>query len=116
MLTSNRDTLGGGVLLYVRDTFNANKLVNFSVMLEHLETIFVSFSVGEINFVIGNVIRPPNTNNDEFMSELSNILYNALTDFPNYIFGIMGDFNYDLFVHTLLIKELLLEETLVQVK
>ena len=66
-------------------------------MLEHLETIFVSFSVGEINYVIGNVYRPPNTNNDEFMSELSNILNNALTDFPNSIFYIMGDFNYDLF-------------------
>ena len=97
LFTSNRNTLGGGVLLYVRDTFNANKLVNFSVMLEHLETIFVSFSVGEINYVIGNVYRPPNTNNDEFMSELSNILNNALTDFPNSIFYIMGDFNYDLF-------------------
>ena len=49
------NTLGGGVLFYVRDTFNANKLVDFSVMLEHLETIFVYFSVGKINYVIGNV-------------------------------------------------------------
>ena len=33
--TNNRSTLGGEVLLYVRVTFNANKLVKFSVMLEH---------------------------------------------------------------------------------
>ena len=43
LFTNNRSTLGGGVLLYVRDTLNANKLVIFSVNLEHLETIFVSF-------------------------------------------------------------------------
>ena len=29
LFTNNRSTLGGGVLLYVRDTFNANKLVKF---------------------------------------------------------------------------------------
>ena len=86
LLTSNRNTRGDGVLLYVRDTINANKLVNFSVMFEHLETIFVSFSVGEINYVIGNVYRPPNPNSDDFMSELSNILTNAVTEFLNSIF------------------------------
>ena len=50
----NRNTLGGGALLYVRNTFNATKLVNFSVMLKHLKTIFVSFLVSEINYVVGN--------------------------------------------------------------
>ena len=36
LFTNIPSTLGGGVLVYVRDTLNANKLVNFSVMLEHL--------------------------------------------------------------------------------
>ena len=80
----------------MRDTFNANKLVSFFVRLEHLETIFVSFPAGETHYVIGNVYRLPNTNNNEFMSEISNILNNALTDFRNCIFYIMGNFNYDL--------------------
>ena len=97
LFTSNRSTQCGGVLLYVRDTFNANKLVNFSVILEHQETIFVSFSVGEINYVIVNVYRPLDSNNDEFMSELSDNLNNALTDLPNSIFYIVGDFNYNFF-------------------
>ena len=69
----------------------------FSVMLEHLETLFAYFSVGEINYVIGNVYCPPDSNKDDFMSELSIILNNALTDFPSTIFYIKGDFNYDLF-------------------
>ena len=55
------------------------------------------FSVGQINYVKGNVYRSPNSNNDKFMSELSNILNNALIDFPNSIFHIMCDFNYDSF-------------------
>ena len=40
---NNRGTLGGGVSLYTRHTFNANELVNFSVLLEHLKTQFVPF-------------------------------------------------------------------------
>ena len=45
LCTNNRSILGGGVLFYVRDTFIANKLMNFSLMLEQLEAIFESFSV-----------------------------------------------------------------------
>ena len=55
-------------------------------MLEHLETTFVTFSVGETNYVISNVFCPPYSNKDDFMSELSNIPNSALTDFPNSIF------------------------------
>ena len=58
LFTNNYSTLGEDILLYVRVSFNANKLGNFSVMLEHLETKLISISVGEINYVIGNVYRP----------------------------------------------------------
>ena len=67
------------------------QLVNFSVMLEHLETKFVSFSPGEIKYDFGN------SNNAEFMSELSNILNNALTVFPNSISYKRDDCNNDFF-------------------
>ena len=97
LFTISCSTQGGGVLLYVRDPLKANKLVNFSVIHEHLEAIFVHFSVSEINYVIGNAYRPPNSNIDELLSELSNIRKMALTDFPKSIFYIMGDFNYVLF-------------------
>ena len=43
LFTSNRNTPGGGVLLYVRHTLNVNKLVTFYLMLEHLETKFMFF-------------------------------------------------------------------------
>ena len=77
---------------YVRDNmFNAYKQLDFSVMHEHLETIFVPFSFVEISYAICNIYRLPNTNNDELMPELSVILNNAFIDFP--FFCIMGDFN-----------------------
>ena len=60
--------------------------------------MFVSFSVGGVNYVIGNVYRPPNSNNDDFMSENSIILNTSLTDFINSLFFYaMGDSSYDLF-------------------
>ena len=62
----------------MRDTSNANKLVSSSVMLEHLETIFLSFSFDEIKYVIDNVYRPPISNNDDSIYELLNILFTAL--------------------------------------
>ena len=40
---------------------------------------------------------PPNSTNDDFMSDISSILNTALTDFQNSIFYIIGDFSYDLF-------------------
>ena len=85
------------MLLYLKDMINANRLVISSVLLQRLETIFLSFSVGERNFVIGIVNRPPNSNNDDFMSKPSNILNNGITGFLNYIFYITGNFIYDLF-------------------
>ena len=92
--TNNCSTLDGGVLLFVRDTINANELVNYSVMLEHLETISASFSTSEINYAKGGVYRPTYSNNDDFMSEFSNSLNNALADFQNsvFFFVIVGDF------------------------
>ena len=48
MFTNNSSTLAGVVLFNVRDTFNANNLVSFSLLRQHLETTFISFSVGEI--------------------------------------------------------------------
>ena len=57
------------VLLYVRESFNANKSGNFSAMYEYVKTWILSFSVGEVYYVIGKVYRPPNSNNDDFMPE-----------------------------------------------
>ena len=43
-------------------------------------------TVGEINYIIGDLYRPRNSDNDSFMSELSYILNNALTGFQKIYF------------------------------
>ena len=53
-------------------------------MFEHLESLSVSFSVGEVNYIIGIVYRLHTSNNDDFMSDISQILHKAFTEFPNY--------------------------------
>ena len=66
-------------------------------MLEHLQIILVSFSVCEMIHVIGNVYRTPNSNSEDFMSNLTFILKTTVAYFQNSIFYIMVDFKYDLF-------------------
>ena len=46
--SNNHSAVGGGVLLYVRETFNPNKLVNLSIMYEQSETFFAQFSAGDV--------------------------------------------------------------------
>ena len=43
-------------------------------------------TVGEKNYIKGNFNRPRNSNNDDFISELSYILNNALTGFQKIYF------------------------------
>ena len=81
-----RSTLGGGILLYVTETFQANKLKSFSEVYEYLKTTLVSFSVGEVHLVIVNVSCPPNSHNDEFICDTSNIMNTALTKFSKFYF------------------------------
>ena len=58
----------------------------FFVMNEHLETIFVSFSIAGVNNIIGNVKCAPRSNTDVFIIDVTNFLKPALGDFPSYIF------------------------------
>ena len=97
IIINNRSTLVGGVLLTVKEAFIAIILVKFSVMFVHLETIFISFSVSEVKFDMGNVNRPPESNNGVFISEICNILNTTSTNFLNSIFRIMIDFSYNIF-------------------
>ena len=69
-------------------------------MSEHLETMFASFSVVEVNYVIGNVYRPTNSNNNDFLADISNILNTSSTDFPVF---------YNLFIYLFTVWYLSLE-------
>ena len=73
-LITSCSTLNGGVKLHEEETFNAKTFVNFSVMYELSKTMFVSFTIGKVNFVIRKLHRLPNSKNDVFVSEIYKIV------------------------------------------
>ena len=95
--TSNRNTMGGGVVLYTKDTLNANFVHSISVIHDHIETVFVCFSIGNVKFLIGNIYRRPRSNVDDFLRELTNILDTIRTCYIDTRVYLMGDFNLSLF-------------------
>ena len=83
---------GTGIALYVHDQFNAIKNIVASTTQPHLECIFLKITKGKLNINVGVVYRPPNSNFNDFLSELRGII-KTLPKTVNYL---MGDFNLDL--------------------
>lgn len=82
---------GGGVIIYVRSSYNYKVLR--SVFLNHIEFVIVEISLTHAKFLLCCVYRPPNSDFDNFLLEFERIL-----DFcANEQLIIGGDFNIDLF-------------------
>lgn len=64
---NNKNTQGGGVALYVRDTFQVKHLTNLSVQLPHIQSLFLQIT-HPYAFVVGMLYRPPNSNFEDFIS------------------------------------------------
>lgn len=82
----------------MRDTFNANKFASISEFTEYSKNIPVSYLLGKMNFFKGSNHCPHIANNDDFISDISDILNAALTNYPIFLFYIMGDNFYDFFL------------------
>ena len=83
---------GTGLALYVNNKFNTTRNITASTTLPHLESLFLKVTKDKLNVNVGVVYRPPNSNFQEFISDLKNII-KAL---PKGITYILGDFNLDL--------------------
>lgn len=90
---NNRDTGGGGLALYLHNNFQGTVIKNISLKLHHIESLFLRVK-GKLNFIIGLLYRPPNSNPTEFLHSLHEILQ-ALSNenLPCYV---MGDLNINL--------------------
>ena len=88
---------GGGVLIYCRNYISAEIVDCLSCTLSHLELIFINFSIGGKNYLVGSLYRPPASNFNDFTSELERILLKIQTDFQNFEVIICGDTNLNLF-------------------
>ena len=87
-----RDRLGGGVIIYVRDTFSCKRRGDLE--LDNLEAVWIELSVKSKKILLGGAYRPPNSDNAYFnlLEESIDRAYNThIVDL-----FLLGDFNFDL--------------------
>ena len=87
----NRD--GGGVALYVNDSFNCIRRPDLEN--RDMEMLWVELKLGSYRILLGVCYRPPNQSSDQiesFIELLSDTLY-AIPSRPNQSLILMGDFN-----------------------
>lgn len=90
---TNRNTHGGGVAIYVKKHFQARIINETSMILPHIESLVLEITAPQ-KYIVTMIYRPPNSDIDNFLISLHNILNNLLKfKMPTYI---MGDFNINL--------------------
>lgn len=89
----NKNTSGGGVAIYIDNRFQGYIYENISLLQTHIESLFIRL-VKPLNCIVGMIYRPPNSNTDDFLASLEDILqFISAMNIPCYI---MGDFNINL--------------------
>lgn len=92
IVRKDREGRGGGVAFYLKNSlkFSVVDVYNQNSPLEHL---WISLKIAGKKVCLGTVYRPPNTNFNQCMDHLENILVSLLPEFDYVLFG--GDFNVD---------------------
>ena len=93
---NNRNSRGGGVAIYARKFLSPEFITNLSIVTSSIETVFIKLVKRGKTYIYGNVYRPPNSNIQNFLNEMSRIL-DELTTYSSCTVTIGGDFNLDLF-------------------
>ena len=95
---NNRSRNSGGLVLYVKNIFEFTDVrddLNFK--LDCFESLFVEVKQKNKNIIVGVIYRRPNSNVNEFLEKLDNILLTISAE--NKLCYITGDFNLDLLKH-----------------
>ena len=92
-ISEPRNQKGGGNMLYFQNHLTCNKLTSLSAVFNSFESLFVSISINNIDYIFGNVYRPPNKSITEFNIEFPQRILRKL---PNKNVMISGDFNINL--------------------
>ncbi len=75
---NNKSTTGGGLAIYVNSNFDVRTICNLSLQLPDIECLFLEITKPE-QFLVGMIYRPPNSDADNFISALDNIITTTLT-------------------------------------
>ena len=92
----HRDKAAGGLMLYLRDTYNISVDIEASCIHKEYEILCVDIEISVIKYKVYVCYRPPDHDNDK------NAIYRKLEELKKTVsknrkIVIMGDFNVDLF-------------------
>ena len=96
MFTNNRNTRGGGVTIYANKKYESVMSRELTVCTDTIESLFVSTSVYGVRYLGGCIYRPPNTDLQNFLIKITEVLGEVNRRFNDHIVVIHGDFNIDL--------------------
>ena len=89
---------GGGVALYLDKALQFRVRKNLNIISDVLESIFIEIDKSVMqtkeNVIIGTIYRPPNTDMDQFLEQMTTILETVRKE--KKLCYIMGDFNINL--------------------
>ena len=85
---------GGGVSIFVRNSYRANLIRDLSGNTEHVESIFLELKRGIDIVLLGNIYKPPHVN-ELIFNDIFSSLFSALGQTNKPIF-LSGDFNIDI--------------------
>ena len=88
---------GGGVSLFISDNIMYCELLEFNMMCEYIECVFIEMNELSRKMIVGVVYIPSNINIAHFNDTIHDI-FEKVANRPCYI---MGDFNLDLLKHKL---------------
>lgn len=83
---------GGGVGLYIKHNFVAEVL--FSISVEFIECLWLKLELLNEIVIIGNIYRPPDSNVEQFLTYIEDILSNLYAEYDN--ITCFGDFNINM--------------------
>lgn len=95
LIRRDRGSRGGGVAIYIRNTFNYKVLD--SQLHEALEQIWIEIKLNKQTYIIGSLYRPPKKNYLDFITIFEDTLSRLSPLCDNLICG--GDLNVDLSDH-----------------
>lgn len=89
---TNRKTMGGGVIVYIRDAVNYSLRNDLNGDIECV-WIEIGRSKGKPALLIGSYYRPPDDDIDQFITIFNHSLETASLDSHDIV--VLGDFNVD---------------------
>ena len=90
-LRRDRNSKGGGKMVFIKEGFIAKQMKNFETI--NAETICLELTINKRKWCILFAYRPPNTNKDDFFSEISISLNKIIDKYDNIVLA--GDLNID---------------------